>query len=55
MFKQFEKPSKGASDMIMRFKVDRKSGVIVIVWDFGGQKVGRSRYMNVLLVWRVNF
>ena len=50
MFQQFEKPSKGASNMIMRFKVDRKSGIIVIVWDFGGQKVGHSRYMNTLRV-----
>ena len=31
--------------MITRFKVDRKSGVIVIVWDFGGQKVRHFRYV----------
>ena len=45
MLRLFNKPAKGASDMIMRFKVDRKSGVIVVVWDFGGQKVRHSRYV----------
>ena len=45
MLLRFNNPAKGASDMIMRFKMDRKSGVIVVVWDFGGQKVRHSRYV----------
>ena len=45
VLRRFNKPAKDASDMIMRFKVDRKSGVIVVVWDFGGQKVRHSRYV----------
>ena len=43
----FAKPAKGTSDMMLRFKVDRKTGIIVIVWDFGGQKVRHSCSLRV--------
>ena len=47
VIQRFKKPTKGASDMILRFKRDGKSGMILVVWDFAGQKVG-SHTMHIV-------
>ena len=44
VLRRLKKTPKGASKMIMRFRRDKKSGMIVVVMDFGGQKVMHPSY-----------
>ena len=44
--KRLKKLPKGASDKIMRLRRDKKTGMIVVVMDFGGQKVMYPSYAH---------
>ena len=44
--RRLQKLPEGASDMIRRFREDKKSRMIAVVMDFGGQKVMHPSYAH---------